>query len=279
MVHSHSRASSSGKNNRLLDRQSSTPGIMPSITCPGSLSPSPLTQSSSTSASSLLSYHHRSIPSISPSSLASSPTAATQIYPYATLSTASNTTNSNLNLDQHTITINPSTCPNPKAGFPSMDTSSSSSSSARTDQSTPRSTTPSSATGSSSDHKMAPFNPLTSVDVGAIEDAMKHSSLDQLRGYSRNSFGEVKTSRSIEHVDEEQAPGYHIIREPHWNKGMYFLSSKIFHYFYFTFQLLCFRFCFINPSYVRIVNETHHLHAIQASHSLLKSALRRISLA
>jgi hypothetical protein len=66
---------------------------------------------------------------------------------------------------------------------------------------------------------------MSSVDVFAIEEAMKMAALDQHRGYAKDSHGEVKQDRHTEYLDQSQAAGYQIIREPLWNKGM--LSSSL----------------------------------------------------
>lgn len=66
---------------------------------------------------------------------------------------------------------------------------------------------------------------MSTVDVFAIEEAMKMAALDQHRGYVKDSYGEVKQDRDTEYMAISQAAGYQIIREPLWNKGM-FLSSN-----------------------------------------------------
>lgn len=71
-----------------------------------------------------------------------------------------------------------------------------------------------------SNRRMTDFNPLSSVDVSAIEAAMKMASLDQLRGYSQDHYSEVNQSGTTEYLSEASASGYQIIREPLWNKGM-----------------------------------------------------------
>lgn len=63
---------------------------------------------------------------------------------------------------------------------------------------------------------------MSTVDVFAIEEAMKMAALDQHRGYVKDSYGEVKQDRDTEYVAVSQAAGYQIIREPLWNKGMFF---------------------------------------------------------
>jgi malate dehydrogenase (oxaloacetate-decarboxylating)(NADP+) len=60
---------------------------------------------------------------------------------------------------------------------------------------------------------------MSSVDIAAIEERMKMASLDQLRGYAQNHYGEVQQFRNTEYVSQSQAGGYQILREPLWNKG------------------------------------------------------------
>ncbi|POR37038.1 NADP-dependent malic enzyme [Tolypocladium paradoxum] len=105
------------------------------------------------------------------------------------------------------------------------------------DVSTPRPTSPSSSLASGrssrtsvsnkrmsiSGRRLTDFNPMSSVDVFAIEEAMKMAALDQHRGYTQNHIGEVKQHRDTEYLDHSKAAGYQVIHEPMWNKGM--LSS------------------------------------------------------
>jgi malate dehydrogenase (oxaloacetate-decarboxylating)(NADP+) len=70
---------------------------------------------------------------------------------------------------------------------------------------------------------MTDLNPMSTVDVAAIEEAMKMASLDQLRGYAQNHYGEVQQYTMTEYVPKSQAAGYQLLREPMWNTGM--LSS------------------------------------------------------
>ncbi len=62
---------------------------------------------------------------------------------------------------------------------------------------------------------------MSAVDITAIQEAMKMTALDQHRGYTQDRFAEVKQSQSTEYLAETDAAGYQIIREPHWNKGMF----------------------------------------------------------
>lgn len=64
------------------------------------------------------------------------------------------------------------------------------------------------------------MNPLSTVDVAAIEEGIRVASLDQLRGYSQNNYAaEVRQMRTTEYVPMSQAAGYQVLREPVWNKG------------------------------------------------------------
>lgn len=101
------------------------------------------------------------------------------------------------------------------------------------DISTPRSVSPASASivsarsshtsiskrMSISSRRMTDLNPMSSVDVTAIEDKMKAAALDQHRGYASTTFGEVQQSRETTPVPEAAACGYQVLREPLWNKG------------------------------------------------------------
>ncbi|KAL8418313.1 hypothetical protein RB594_001791 [Gaeumannomyces avenae] len=106
------------------------------------------------------------------------------------------------------------------------------------DVSTPRSASPSSAGSGrsassrtsisnrmsiSSARRMSAMNPLSTVDLSAIEEGIRVASLDQLRGYSQNKFaGEVRQIRTTEYLPMSQAAGYQVLREPVWNKGLSF---------------------------------------------------------
>lgn len=106
-------------------------------------------------------------------------------------------------------------------------------SSSSSDISTPRSASPSSSTGrtsltsiskrmSASSRRISIFNPMSSVDIQGIEEAMKAQQLDQLRGYRQDTYGEVQQTRQTEYISEYQATGYQVLREPLWNKGEQF---------------------------------------------------------
>ncbi|OBR11799.1 Malic enzyme [Colletotrichum higginsianum IMI 349063] len=108
------------------------------------------------------------------------------------------------------------------------------SSASSSDISTPRSASPSPSSVASirssrssisnkrmsmSSRRMTDFNPMSSVDINAIEEKMRMASLDQHRGYSQNTFGEVQQYRTTEYVPKTQATAYQILREPLWNKA------------------------------------------------------------
>ncbi|OAA75781.1 NAD-binding malic dehydrase [Akanthomyces lecanii RCEF 1005] len=69
-------------------------------------------------------------------------------------------------------------------------------------------------------------NPMSAVDITAIQEAMKMTALDQHRGYSQDRFAEVKQTQTTEYLAETDAAGYQIIREPHWNKGLSFTPEE-----------------------------------------------------
>ncbi|KAL6849526.1 hypothetical protein ACO1O0_009067 [Amphichorda felina] len=69
-------------------------------------------------------------------------------------------------------------------------------------------------------------NPLSSLDLSAIEQGIQAASLDQLRGYSQKHFGEVSQQRDTEYLDKNMAAGYQVLREPLWNKGLSFTPDE-----------------------------------------------------
>lgn len=110
-------------------------------------------------------------------------------------------------------------------------------SSSSSDISTPRSASPSSSTGrtsltsiskrmSASSRRISIFNPMSSVDIQGIEEAMKAQQLDQLRGYRQDTYGEVQQTRQTEYISEYQATGYQVLREPLWNRGQLLLVPQ-----------------------------------------------------
>ncbi|EMT65153.1 NADP-dependent malic enzyme [Fusarium odoratissimum] len=52
------------------------------------------------------------------------------------------------------------------------------------------------------------------------------AALDQHRGYVQDHYAEVKQDRTPEYVDESNAAGYQIVREPLWNKGLAFTPEE-----------------------------------------------------
>lgn len=109
-------------------------------------------------------------------------------------------------------------------------------STASSDISTPRSISPSasiiSARSSQSSvsskrlslslqRRQSALNPMSSIDISAIEEQMKMAALDGLRGYAQNHYGEIHQYRSTDYVPQSAAGGYQVLREPLWNKGRY----------------------------------------------------------
>ena len=60
---------------------------------------------------------------------------------------------------------------------------------------------------------------MSSVDMVAVEEAMKMASLDTLKGYNQNHYGEVRQYATPEYIPYNQALGFQVLREPMWNKG------------------------------------------------------------
>ncbi|KAI0019638.1 NADP-dependent malic enzyme [Xylariomycetidae sp. FL0641] len=115
-------------------------------------------------------------------------------------------------------------------------------STAGSDISTPRSASPSAfsiASGRSShtsvsskrlslslQRRTSALNPMSSVDVAAIEESLKMAALDGLRGYAQDHYGEVQQYRSTDYVPKSSAGGYQVLREPAWNKGLSFTPEE-----------------------------------------------------
>ena len=68
--------------------------------------------------------------------------------------------------------------------------------------------------------RQSAFNPMSSVDIHAIEEQMKMAALDGLRGYAQDHYAEVEQYSKTEYVSKAAASGYQVLREPLWNKGM-----------------------------------------------------------
>ncbi|KFA63239.1 hypothetical protein S40285_04908 [Stachybotrys chlorohalonatus IBT 40285] len=73
---------------------------------------------------------------------------------------------------------------------------------------------------------MTDFNPLSTVDVYALEEAMKAAALDQHRGYAQNHYSEVKQHHNTEYMPQSQASGYQLLDQPQWNKGLSFTPEE-----------------------------------------------------
>ncbi|KAK0664455.1 hypothetical protein QBC41DRAFT_21090 [Cercophora samala] len=111
------------------------------------------------------------------------------------------------------------------------------------DISTPRSTSPSTSSVASarssqssistskrmsisSSRRISAANPMSSVDIAAIEEAMRMANLDTLRGYQQKTYGEVKQFAETQYLTQNQALGYQVINEPMWNKGLSFTPEQ-----------------------------------------------------
>ena len=67
--------------------------------------------------------------------------------------------------------------------------------------------------------RQSAFNPMSSIDIHAIEEQMKMAALDGLRGYAQDHYAEVEQYSKTEYVSKAAATGYQVLREPLWNKG------------------------------------------------------------
>ncbi|KAH8195702.1 hypothetical protein TruAng_010133 [Truncatella angustata] len=63
---------------------------------------------------------------------------------------------------------------------------------------------------------------MSSVNIDAIEAQMKMASLDGLRGYAQNHYGEIQQTRDTEYTPKSSACGYQVLKNPMWNKGLSF---------------------------------------------------------
>lgn len=71
----------------------------------------------------------------------------------------------------------------------------------------------------SSVRRTSASNPMSSVDLSTIEEALRMANLDTLRGYCQNNYGEVHQETNTEYIAQEDARGYQVLNQPHWNKG------------------------------------------------------------
>lgn len=116
----------------------------------------------------------------------------------------------------------------------------SSASSISSDPSTPRSSASAFGHTTRSSHSSAPskrlslslsrrtsaLNPMSSVDITAIEERMRMAALDGLRGYAQDHYGEVHQDHATDYVPSDAAGGYQVLREPAWNKGLSFTPEE-----------------------------------------------------
>lgn len=134
--------------------------------------------------------------------------------------------------------VNPSFFSGPHRPSPKRQMAFTNFSTASSDISTPRSSSPSiSVVSGRSSHssvsskrlslslsrRQSAFNPMSSVDITAIQEQMKMASLDGLRGYSQDHYAEVQQYSQTEYISKSAASGYQVLREPAWNKGAYYL--------------------------------------------------------
>lgn len=66
------------------------------------------------------------------------------------------------------------------------------------------------------------LNPMSAIDIKALEEAMRAQQLDQLRGYRKDTYGEVKQTMEPVYVSETakaNAIGHQVLGEPMFNKG------------------------------------------------------------
>lgn len=74
----------------------------------------------------------------------------------------------------------------------------------------------------SSTRRISHQNPMSAVDVQAIEEAMRAQQLDQLRGYRQDTYGtvkQVKDNAYVTDVAKHLAVGQQVLCEPTFNKG------------------------------------------------------------
>ncbi|KAK1783598.1 hypothetical protein QBC45DRAFT_429126 [Copromyces sp. CBS 386.78] len=78
----------------------------------------------------------------------------------------------------------------------------------------------------SSIRRISASNPMSSVDLSTIEETLKMASLDTLRGYCQKTYGEVHQEATTEYISHEEARGYQVLNQPHWNKGTSFTPEQ-----------------------------------------------------
>ncbi|KAI5865459.1 hypothetical protein GGS23DRAFT_559303 [Durotheca rogersii] len=166
--------------------------------------------------------------SIRPTPTAATPSSSSSSYPISPTSSTS------LDRSRFLIIIPHRPSPRRPMAFSTYSTASS-------DISTPRSASPSASTISArSSHssvsskrlslslqrRQSALNPMSSIDLTAIEEQMKMAALDGLRGYSQNHYGEVQQYRTTDYISQSAAAGYQVLREPLWNKGLSFTPDE-----------------------------------------------------
>jgi len=62
---------------------------------------------------------------------------------------------------------------------------------------------------------------MSTVDINAIESAMKMAQLDTLRGYAQKQTTAVQQELKTSYLPADSCCGYQVIREPHLNKGTF----------------------------------------------------------
>ncbi|KAK3501689.1 hypothetical protein B0T13DRAFT_487702 [Neurospora crassa] len=70
----------------------------------------------------------------------------------------------------------------------------------------------------SSVRRTSASNPMSSVDLSTIEEALKMANLDTMKGYCQKTYGEVHQETTTEYISQEEARGYQVLNQPHWNK-------------------------------------------------------------
>lgn len=66
------------------------------------------------------------------------------------------------------------------------------------------------------------LNPMSTIDIKALEEAMRAQQLDQLRGYRNDTYGVVNQTREpvyVTDVAQADATGQQVLTEPMFNKG------------------------------------------------------------